>query len=123
MPWGSKHGKTRPDRSTLLRCLAPLTAIALPLFGTACQGTGASAGQMAGTPIPAADTPEAASFRNQCSRCHSLPHPKRHNFAQWQHYLQLMDRRMEERGLAALEGEERQRVLEYLRTHSKGQPS
>lgn len=96
-------------------------AAAILALGTACQGTGSGPGTGASTPIPDAGSAQAIAFRNQCSRCHALPHPKRHSFSEWQHYLGLMDRRMEERGMPPLAGEERQKVLDYLREHSRGQ--
>ncbi|KPV40690.1 hypothetical protein AN478_05915 [Thiohalorhabdus denitrificans] len=83
------------------------------LVAGGCQGPGA------GTPIPEAESAEGAAFRNQCSRCHALPHPERHTYDQWRHYLELMDQRREERGMKALTGTDRERVVTYLRKHAK----
>ncbi|MDQ7011880.1 MAG: hypothetical protein Q9M29_08675 [Mariprofundaceae bacterium] len=73
----------------------------------------------AATPIPDADSPQAKIYAEKCSVCHVLPHPKRLHFAQWQHMLTLMDRRMKERHVPLPGKEERQAIVDYLKTHAR----
>lgn len=73
----------------------------------------------AATPIPDADSPEAKIYAAKCGSCHVLPHPKRLHFAQWQHMLKLMERRMKERNVPLPDKAERQAIVDYLKMHAR----
>lgn len=73
----------------------------------------------ADTPIPDADTPEAKVYVRKCSACHSLPHPKRLYFEQWQHMLKVMYMRISERNREPLSDKEQQAILKYLKSHAR----
>jgi hypothetical protein len=70
------------------------------------------------TPIPDTGSPEARLYVEKCSPCHSIPHPKRHTFAEWEHIIPLMKERMENKGMT-FTPEERKMVLNYLKKHSR----
>jgi len=71
------------------------------------------------TPLPEPDTPGGKLYRARCSVCHSLPHPKRMRYAQWEHMLSVMDKRMEHRKMKPLSEEERRAILEYLKRNAR----
>jgi cytochrome c1 len=73
----------------------------------------------ADTPIPDADSPEAKVYAEKCSACHSLPHPKRLYFEQWQHMLKVMYMRISERNSEPLTEQEQEAILRYLKAHSR----
>ena len=88
--------------------------IALPIllwFITGCAGTGTPA-------IPEADSSEAKLFLNKCTQCHSWPHPDRHTPTEWDHYLNLMEKRMAEKSLD-FSKEDREIIRGYLRKHAR----
>jgi hypothetical protein len=78
------------------------------------------AGCVAGRPTPIPDTgsPDARLYVEKCSPCHSVPHPKRHTFAEWEHIIPLMKDRMDKKGMT-FTPEERKVVMSYLRKHSR----
>ncbi len=71
------------------------------------------------TPIPDPDSAAAQLYVAKCSACHSLPHPKRNSYREWQHLLVLMQQRMAERGMPAWTREERDTLLGYLQRHAR----
>jgi hypothetical protein len=77
---------------------------------------GCSAGRP--TPIPDTDSQEARLYIEKCAPCHSVPHPKRHTFAEWEHIIVVMKERMESKGMS-FTPEEQKIVLGYLKEHSK----
>jgi len=58
------------------------------------------------------DSPDVVLFRNKCTVCHSWPHPQRHNAREWDHYLNLMQGHMKDRGFSIETGE-----LETIRAY------
>ena len=71
------------------------------------------------TPIPAPESEEAKVYRERCSGCHSLPHPKRHTFEQWRHLLKVMEKQMRHEGTPPMTASEKAAILEYLKKHSR----
>jgi len=73
----------------------------------------------AGAYLPQPDSEDAHFFSLRCGVCHVPPHPKRHTMAEWHHLLELMDVRMEERGMAPPDDEARQRIIDYLERNAR----
>jgi len=69
--------------------------------------------------IPDEGTKEADLYSNKCGSCHSLPHPSRHTYAQWDHTMSLMEMRMNENNFNPLNEEEKKMILEYLKKHAR----
>jgi hypothetical protein len=78
--------------------------------------TGCAAGRP--TPIPDTGSRAARLYVQKCGPCHSVPHPKRHTFAEWEHIITVMKERMESEGMS-FTPEERKIVLGYLKEHSR----
>jgi len=70
------------------------------------------------TKIPDPDSPEARLYTERCTQCHSLPHPKRHRFHEWVHFVTLMKEPMEKKG-TPLSDEDKKVILGYLQKHSR----
>jgi hypothetical protein len=70
------------------------------------------------TPIPDASSQAAGLYIEKCGPCHSVPHPKRHTFAEWEQIIVVMKKRMESKGMS-FTPEERKIVLDYLKEHSR----
>jgi len=71
------------------------------------------------TPIPDPGSAGARVFKERCSGCHALAHPKRLGYNEWERKLELMERRMEQRRMPPLTPEERRAILGYLRKYSR----
>ncbi len=71
------------------------------------------------TSIPDASSAGARLYVSKCGACHSLPHPKRNSYREWQHLLELMQQRMAEQKMPALTGEEKEVLLGYLQRHAR----
>ncbi len=71
------------------------------------------------TPIPEPTSPEAQLFAGKCGICHSVPHPKRYTYAQWEHMIKVMEKQMEHKKMVPLTEEEKNTILGYLRKHSR----
>jgi len=71
------------------------------------------------TPIPEAENREARLYAAKCATCHSLPHPKRNSYAQWEHLIGVMEEHMKHKEMAPLGPDERSGILEYLKKHSR----
>ncbi|MFQ5559892.1 MAG: cytochrome C [Nitrospinota bacterium] len=69
--------------------------------------------------VPEGDSQAGLLFTRKCSQCHSLPHPKRHTFAQWTNILLFMERLMEQKGVAPLTAKEKKSVSDYLERNSR----
>jgi hypothetical protein len=84
------------------------------------MGTVFVAGCAAGRPTPIPDTgsPAARLYVEKCGPCHSVPHPKRHTFEEWEHIVTVMKERMESKGMS-FTPEESKTVLLYLKEHSR----
>ncbi len=87
-----------------------LVCIGFPLLLTACAVS---------TPLPEQESIAFDAYRKHCGACHALPHPGRHTFEAWRQVVTLMERRMEEKGLAPLSTEERDLILAYLKRHAR----
>ena len=90
--------------------LATITSLVLAILLAACA---------LDTPIPEPDSPDAIVYRQQCSGCHALPHPRRHTAAQWKHMMLVMDHVREERSVAPLTPEQRDQILGYLEANAR----
>lgn len=94
------------------RIRAALAGAGLLVLLAACAG--------APTPLPEADTDAARFYAARCGACHAVPHPGRHTAAEWDRMLALMDVRIAERAMPALEGNDRERIRAYLARHARG---
>jgi hypothetical protein len=103
----------RVHRHTRRNCALPLwLAILLAPGMTACSSTPA--------PITgAAEKDQAQVFSARCSGCHALPHPKRHTYPEWQRLVTVMEQRMQERGVAPLDDQQRRDILTYLKLNGR----
>tara|TARA_B100000315_G_scaffold9317_1_gene9184 strand:+ start:5110 stop:5364 length:255 start_codon:yes stop_codon:yes gene_type:complete len=70
------------------------------------------------TRIPDPDSSEARLYTEKCTGCHSLPHPKRHRFHGWAHFVKLMEEEMEKKG-TPLSDEDKKVILGYLQKHAR----
>lgn len=68
--------------------------------------------------LPEEGSPEVALFRNKCTVCHSWPHPKRHNVREWDHYLNLMETHMKNRGIS-FKSQEMETIRAYLHRNAR----
>ena len=68
--------------------------------------------------LPEEGSPDVALFRNKCTVCHGWPHPGRHNVHEWNHYLNLMETHMKNRGLP-FEPEEKETIRAYLHRNAR----
>jgi hypothetical protein len=100
----------------MVRFPVKTSIVFLLLLLSACAGNG---GRSAAASIPDAGSPEAQTFVNRCSLCHAVPHPARHDYSGWRYLVPLMEKRMAERGVAPLSGEERALILSYLEQHAR----
>lgn len=71
------------------------------------------------TPIPDPESSDAQVYAARCGMCHSLPHPKRTRFEQWEHLVSVMETQIEHRGMPPLTEEDRGTILAYLRVHAR----
>lgn len=69
--------------------------------------------------LPQADSREGRAYVNRCGQCHAAPHPARLRKHQWPPMVALMETRIRERGLAPMDGSERQAILDYLARHAR----
>lgn len=70
------------------------------------------------TPIPDPLSSGAMLFSEKCGVCHSVPHPKRHTYKQWERLVPVMDMRMREKMNEPLLAKEKTMILEYLKRNS-----
>jgi len=84
---------------------------------TVAMGLAGCAG--APTPLPDPGSEGERLMRARCGICHAVPHPARMRAADWPAMLALMERRMAERGVAALTEAERRALLAYLQAHGR----
>ena len=68
--------------------------------------------------LPEEGSSDVVLFRSKCTVCHSWPHPKRHNAREWDHYLNLMETHMKNRGLP-FESEEKEIIRAYLHRNAR----
>ncbi len=68
--------------------------------------------------LPEEGSPDVALFRNKCTVCHSWPHPGRHSVHEWNHYLNLMETHMKNRGLT-FESEDKETIRAYLHRNAR----
>ncbi len=71
------------------------------------------------THIPAQMSSEAKVYTSRCILCHSLPHPKRHTYAQWEGIMAVMDERMEQKGMKPLASQEKSAIMRYLKKYAR----
>jgi cytochrome c5 len=71
------------------------------------------------TPLPDAQSDAARLYSEKCGVCHSVPHPRRNNMAQWRHLLDIMKLRMQEKGMQTLSANDEQVILDYLERHAR----
>ncbi len=71
------------------------------------------------TPIPDSESPEARVYQARCGVCHSLPHPKRLTFEQWENMLSVMEKRIAEKNMKPLTPEEKEKILAYLKRYGR----
>lgn len=71
------------------------------------------------TPIPDSDSPEARVYESKCSVCHSLPHPRRQTYSEWEKIVPVMEKEMQYKKLPPLTEEEKSTILSYLEKHAR----
>ncbi len=71
------------------------------------------------TPLPDMNSPAARLYISRCGMCHSVPHPKRLYYTQWEHMVEVMDKQMEQRGMPPLTDREKHIILQYLKHHAR----
>ena len=71
------------------------------------------------TPIPDAESANAKIYSMKCGQCHSVPHPRRHTFEQWEHMVEVMEQQMKHREMKALTRESKKAILEYLKANGR----
>jgi len=71
------------------------------------------------TPLPEARSPAAKLYAARCGSCHSLPHPRRLHYREWQQMVALMQQRMQERHMPPLTDKEQAIILKYLQNHAR----
>jgi hypothetical protein len=71
------------------------------------------------TPIPDPESENAKLYVAKCVLCHSVPHPRRHTYEQWEHIIMVMEKQIEHKKMAPLTKDEKAAILEYLRKHSR----
>ena len=69
--------------------------------------------------IPEMNSPEAQTYMRRCMSCHALPHPSRLDMKRWEKILEVMKKRIEEKGQPPLTAEEERMILEYLRKYAR----
>ncbi len=95
------------------RSITGLALASLTLF-TACTTPGTH-----NTAIPDAESTGARIYSARCSNCHALPHPQRLGYNAWLELLPIMEQRMQERGMLKMGKDERDKLLAYLKAHSR----
>ncbi len=86
-----------------------LAAGTILLFFMGCAG-------LANLPDP--ESSEAKLYREKCTQCHRIAHPKRHRDYEWEHFFQVMKGHMENRGIS-LSAEEEKTILGYLKKNAR----
>ncbi len=71
------------------------------------------------TSIPDMNSPHAQTYMRRCMSCHALPHPSRLDMKRWEKILDIMKKRIEERGQPPLTEEEERMIIEYLRKYAR----
>ncbi len=76
-------------------------------------------GACSSTPnIPEVESADAQLFLNKCTQCHSWPHPGRHTAREWDHYLEIMEGHMKEKGLP-FSSEDKKIIQSYLHRNGR----
>lgn len=68
--------------------------------------------------LPEPESQAAQLYTRHCSGCHRLYHPQLLTADMWAFMLTRMDEEFQRLGRPALQGQERQSLLEYLQKHS-----
>jgi hypothetical protein len=71
------------------------------------------------TPIPEPESAGGILFAEKCGICHSVPHPKRNTFEQWQSLMVLMQEQRLHRKMAPLTDDERKVIMRYLKRNAR----
>ncbi len=71
------------------------------------------------TPIPDGESSAATIYRARCGVCHSVPHPKRNYYSQWENLIDVMEERIEHREMPPISDADRDVILAYLREHAR----
>ena len=71
------------------------------------------------TPIPESNSVAGQLYRSRCGACHAVPHPKRHDYDQWEHMVRVMEKQAQHREIAPPSDEERATILDYLKRHAR----
>ncbi len=87
------------------------SVISLIIFAYGCAGLP--------TPLPEPESRSAIVYREKCGACHSVPHPRRNTYPQWENLVKLMEKNMAHRGMAVLTVEEKETILSYLKNHAR----
>jgi len=71
------------------------------------------------TTLPAPASQGAKAYRKICGTCHALAHPMRNTYAQWEHILGIMEKRMVQKHIPPMTTEEKGLIHDYLKKHSR----
>jgi len=71
------------------------------------------------TPIPEPESAGGILFAEKCGTCHSVPHPKRNTFEQWQSLMALMQEQRLHRKMEPLTDGERGTIMRYLKKNAR----
>lgn len=71
------------------------------------------------TPLPEGKSTQAKLFAKKCGACHSVPHPKRHTYEQWERMVSIMDMHSEKNEMELLSDKEKEEIMNYLKKHSR----
>jgi len=71
------------------------------------------------TSVPEPASEGAKAYRRVCGVCHALADPRRNTFAQWEHFVWIMEKRMVQRQSPPMTTEEKRLILGYLKKYSR----
>ena len=80
------------------------------LFFAGCAGMTAN--------LPDPNSPAARLYRDTCTRCHRLAHPKRNYAYQWKRIVPKMKGYMDKKGIP-LSPEDEKEILDYLTKNAR----
>ena len=74
-------------------------------------------------PLPDAASPGARIVQAKCSQCHGPPQPSSHTAVEWPGVIDRMQMHRAQKAYTPLTAEEREVLLQYMRTYARGAAS
>jgi mono/diheme cytochrome c family protein len=87
---------------------AALALAFLSVVAAACKPTG----------LPDAASPGAQLYVSRCGNCHAPYNPHEMTASMWDTQVTMMEGKIQQAGLPALTSDERQTILEYLKSNA-----